>query len=262
MKITELKVNSVLTKPNISKTSELTGPGVDYTLDPYIGCEHACKYCYVFRKQFLDKEESEHSQDFWGEFVDPKINTIEILTKELQNNKRGSVLLSDLTDPYQPLEHKYRLTRQCLELLQKFNYKPIILTKSNLVTRDLDILSKFKNAEVGLTITTDDDSVRQIIEPHSSSIEERVNTLRTFHSRKIRTYVHIGPILPMNIREVLDLISDYIDYAIIDKMTNITPDLEELYQRNGFDYALGEDYFKAKEAELRRLLERKNIRIW
>jgi DNA repair photolyase len=138
----------------------------------------------------------------------------------------------------------------------------LILTKSDLVTRDLDILTKFKNADVGLTITTDDDSIREIIEPYSSTIEERINTLRTFHSRKITTYVHIGPILPMNPRELLDQIGDHVDYAIIDKMSYISPDLEELYQRNGFDYALGDEYFKAKEAELRRILERKNIRIW
>lgn len=184
------------------------------------------------------------------------------MEEELKNTKRGGVLLSALTDPYQPLEHKYRLTRKCLEVLLKYNFRVIILTKSDLLTRDLDILSKFKNSDVGLTITTDDDSVRQIIEPYSSTIDERINTLRTFHSRKVNTYAHVGPILPMNPHNLVDKISDHLDYAIIDRMTYISPELEELYQRNGFDYALGEDYFKSNEKELRRLFEKKNIRIW
>jgi DNA repair photolyase len=216
----------------------------------------------VFRKQFLSKEDATHSDDFWGNFVDPKVNVSEILKVDLKRNKRGGVLLSAYTDPYQPLEYKYRLTRACLEVLLQFHWKVIILTKSNLITRDVDLLSKFKSADVGLTVTTDDDSVREIIEPIAPSIEDRVNTLSHLHSRKIKTYVHIGPILPMDPKELVDMIVDHIDYAIIDKMSYISPELEELYQRNGFDYALGEDYFKSKEGELRRLLERKNIRIW
>lgn len=247
-------------KVKTSEYSEVTGPGINYTLDPYIGCEHACKYCYVFRKQFLN--DPTHGQELWGDFVDMKINAPEILKKELRNSKRGVVLLSSLTDPYQPLEYLKRITRSCLEVLLNRNYRVVILTKSNLVTRDMDLLTKFKNADVGLTITTDDDSIREIIEPNSSSIEDRITTLKAFHSRKVRTYVHIGPILPMNPGELIEKIYEYIDYAIIDKMSYITPDLEELYQRNGFDYALNEDYFKNKETELKRLLERKNIRIW
>jgi DNA repair photolyase len=262
LKIEELEVKSVLGKPIFSEASELTGPGVDYTLDPYIGCQHACKYCYVFREQFIEKDDDSHDNDFWGDFVDPKMNAAKVLEAELKNTKRGSVFLSPLTDPYQPLEHKYRITRECLQLLQKYNFKTIILTKSDLVNRDLDIISKMHNAEVGITITTDDDSVRQIIEPYSSTIDERIYTLKNFHSRKIKTYVHIGPILPMNTNDLIDQISDHIDYAIIDKMSYISKDLEELYQRNGFDYALEDEYFKSKEAELKRILERKNIRIW
>ena len=262
LKIAEIQVKSILNKPVLSESSVLTGPGVDYTLDPYVGCQHACKYCYVFRKQFIEKGDESHANDFWGEFVDPKINAATILENELKGAKRGSVFLSPLTDPYQPLEHKYRITRECLQKLQRYNFKPIILTKSDLVNRDLDILSKMHNAEVGISITTDDDSVREIIEPHSSSIEERIYTLKNFHSRKIKTYVHIGPILPMNTADLIDQVADHVDYAIIEKMTYISSDLEELYQRNGFDYALEEEYFKSKEAELRRILERKNIRIW
>jgi DNA repair photolyase len=192
----------------------------------------------VFRSQFVD--DPDHGTDLWGDFVDPKVNAAEVLAQEIKGKKRGVVLLSSLTDPYQPSEYNYRITRSCLEVLLKHQYRVVILTKSDLVNRDLDIISKFKNADVGLTITTDDDSVRQIIEPTSPSIEDRITTLKAFHSRKVRTYVHIGPILPMSPSDLIDQIGNHIDYAI----------------------TLGEDYFKAKESELKRLLERANIRVW
>ena len=260
LKIDEITVDSVLENVVKSKYSEITGPGIDYTLDPYVGCAHNCKYCYVFRKQFV--ESPNHDSDLWGEFVDPKINAVEILRQQIREVKHGVVLLSSITDPYQPLEYKYRITRGCLEELLKNQFKIVILTKSNLVTRDLDILSKFRSADVGLTITTDDDDIRKLIEPNSASIEDRISTLQMFHSRKVRTYAHIGPILPMNPIDLVEMIKNHIDYAIIDKMNFIPPELEDLYHRNGFGYAIGEDYFKAKEGELKKYLERANIRIW
>jgi DNA repair photolyase len=253
-------VDSVLEDVGKSEFSDVTGPGIDYSLDTYLGCAHGCKYCYVFRRQFLD--DPNHGKDLWGEFVDPKVNAAEIVRNQLKNIKPGVVLLSSLTDPYQPLEHKFRITRSCLEELLNRQFKIVILTKSSLVTRDLDIISKFKVADVGLTITTDDDDIRQLIEPNSSSIDERISTLQMFHTRKIRTYAHIGPILPMNPIELVDQIKDHVDYAIIDKMNFVPPELEELYQRNGFGYALGDDYFKSKESELKKYFERANVRIW
>ena len=256
----EIRVNTILENVKQSQYSELTGPGIDYSLDPYIGCQHACKYCYVFRRQFVTAPE--HSKELWGDFVDIKVNAPELLAQEVRHVKRGVVLISSLTDPYQPLEYKYRITRKCLEVLLKHQFKISILTKSDLINRDLDLLSKFKNAEVGCSITTDDDAVREIIEPLSATIDERISLLHNFHSRKIRTFVHVGPILPMDTQELVDKLEGNIDYALIYKMSYITPELEELYHRNGFGYALDDDYFKSKETELKRLLERANIRIW
>jgi DNA repair photolyase len=260
LKISEINVDTILNNVAKSEYSDITGPGIDYTLDPYVGCEHACKYCYVFRRQFVD--DPSHSGELWGDFVEPKINAPEILKNELKENKPGVILLSSITDPYQPSEYKYRITRGCLEKIAKSQYKVVILTKSSLVTRDMDIISNLRSADVGLSITTDDDDIRNLIEPNSTSIEERISTLQMFHSRKIRTYAHIGPILPMNPIELVNMLKDHIDYAIIDRMNYISSDLEELYQRNGFGYALGDDYFKSKDSELRKYFERANVRIW
>jgi DNA repair photolyase len=164
----------------------------DYCINPYVGCEHACKYCYA---SYLTKKFTQHSEP-WGEFVDVKINAPQILRKEVLKKKRGKVFLSSLTDPYQPLEKKYQLTRKCLEVLLKHQFPIIIQTKSSLVLRDLDLLKKFKDCEVGFTITTLDESVRKIFEPNSSSVQEKVEAIKTLRENGVKVYVFLGPILP------------------------------------------------------------------
>jgi len=107
-----------------------------------------------------------------------------------------TVLLSSVTDPYQPLERKYRLTRQILEQAV-VNQTPIsILTKSNLVLRDLDLLSQLNYCEVGMSFSSSEDQIRRVFEPRTSSIEQRLEALRKIKEAEIRTYAFLGPILP------------------------------------------------------------------
>jgi len=83
-------------------------------------------------------------------------------------------MISSVTDPYQPVENQYKLTRQCLEVLLAYQFPVSILTKSSLVLRDLDLIKRFKEMEVGITITTDNDKIREIFEPNAPSIETRI----------------------------------------------------------------------------------------
>ena len=102
--VNEINARTILSKSGI--------PGMDYCINPYVGCAHACKYCYAtFMKRFTGHIEP------WGSFVDVKINAAELLRRQLKRSKRGRVMLSSVTDPYQPVEEKYRLTRKCLEVL-------------------------------------------------------------------------------------------------------------------------------------------------
>lgn len=136
-------------------------PGFDYCLNPYIGCMHGCRYCYAsFMKRFTNHSEA------WGAFLDVRINLPHVLMRELRRKPKGSVVISSVTDPYQPAEAKYKITRQCLELLAMLNWSVSILTKSTLVTRDIDIFQSFKNIEVGMTITTDSESVSRHFYSH------------------------------------------------------------------------------------------------
>lgn len=183
IQINEIQAASIITKSNL--------PEADYVINPYIGCMHGCVYCYaVFMKRFTDHSEK------WGEFVDVKINAAELIPEQTGKYEGKSILLSSVTDAYQPIEKKYGLTRKILEKLIPLQPDLSILTKSDLVLRDIDLLKRFKDCEVGLTISTLDDDLRREIEPFASPIAQRIKTLENLKAAGIKTYVFIGPILP------------------------------------------------------------------
>jgi len=131
----------------------------------------------------------------WGRFVDAKINAARLLQREIEKKKPGRIWISGVCDPYQPIEKKYRLTRRCLEILSKHNWPITVQTKSPLVKRDLKLLGEFTDSEVGLTITSSDENIRKIFEPHASSIKDRIETLEKLHSAGLKTFAMIAPLL-------------------------------------------------------------------
>ena len=110
----------------------------------------------------------------------------------------GSIFFSSVTDPYVGMEAKYKLTRKCLEVLLEFGYEgPVsILTKSPLVTRDIDLFTKFKNIEVGMTITGLDDKVSRFLEVKAPSVTSRIKALEELSKAGVNTYAFVGPIVP------------------------------------------------------------------
>jgi len=166
--------------------------GCDYAINPYNGCAFGCAYCYAI---FMSR--MGHQNENWGEWVDVKINAPELLIHDLGHKKPGSVFFSSVTDPYQGLETKYQLTRKCLEILVDVKYPaPIsILTKSPLVTRDIDLFKKL-DCEVGMTVTSTGDPITRLIETHAPPNHLRIKTLKKLHKAGINTYAFVGPLLP------------------------------------------------------------------
>jgi DNA repair photolyase len=203
MQIREIRAKTILTKSGIT----------DYCVNPYMGCGHGCAYCYA---QLIIRKF--HPQKKWGSFIDVKINAPGLLEKEIAKAKRGVVMLSSVTDPYQPLEAKYELTRKCLEILQEHDFPVTILTRSPLVTRDIGIFSQFRECEIGLSITTNDNEVKQIFEPLTPTFEARISALKQLHEAGLRTYAFIGPILPMNPQIVGEAVAPLVDFVFIDKL--------------------------------------------
>jgi DNA repair photolyase len=156
-----------------------------YTANLYKGCSHGCVYCYA---PSLTRDERR-----WGSYVDVKINAPRVLERELRGIRKDEVFLSSASDPYQPVEAKYRLTRRCLEVLLRNRFPVSILTRSPLVLRDLDLLKKFEWIRVGMSITTV--PVRQF-EPGVPPLSRRIETLRRLSEAGIQTYVSLAPVIP------------------------------------------------------------------
>jgi len=181
--VREIECKSLLTRSGISS--------IDYALNPYVGCAHGCVYCYAsFMKRFTGHTEA------WGSFVDVRANAAGVLAKQMPRAKRGKISLSTVTDPYQPLEKQYQITRACLEVLSAYDFPVSILTKSALVRRDLDLLRRLPDVDVGFTITALDDEVRRVFEPGSSPIPARLAALDELAQAGIKTWAFCGPLLP------------------------------------------------------------------
>ena len=196
MIIKEIKVNDYLTKSNL--------PASDYVINPYVGCSHGCKYCYAsFMKRFTKHEEN------WGDFVDVKL-----CDKKINLNKISgkNVFLSSVTDCYNELEEKYFLTRKILEQLKDADCNLSISTKSKLIVRDIDILKNIKNLTVSFSINTLDEKFRSDMDK-ASTIEDRLEALKTLHENGIYTILFMSPIFPYitEWKEIIEKSKDYVD---------------------------------------------------
>ena len=182
MEIREIECKTALSKSGL--------PGLDYALNPYRGCSHACAYCYA---PAILRESRK-----WGGFLDVKANIPEILAKEVRRFKSGSVGVvgvGTVTDPYQDAEREYRLTRKCIEALLVRDFPVCIQTKSALVLRDIDIIKKFGRKEVGFTITSIDDSETAKYEG-GSRFGEKLDAITKLRENGIDSWVFLGPVLP------------------------------------------------------------------
>jgi len=197
MKVIEIKAKEILTKTKL---------GSDYVINPYVGCSHNCLYCYA---KFIARwRPIEYGK--WGDWVEVKINGPELVK---DRKITGTVFMSSICDAYQPIEKDLRLTRRILENLDK-NAKLSILTKSDLVLRDIDILKQFKNVEVGLTINCFTGKTKKLFEPNSIENKDRIKVLKKLAEQGIETYAFISPIIPelVNLQDVVGKTKDFVDY--------------------------------------------------
>lgn len=241
MKVNEIKAKSILSKSQV----------YDYALNPYVGCAHECVYCYAkFMKMFTGHKEK------WGAFVDVKINAPELLAHEVKRKKTGRVWVSGVCDPYQPLEKKYMITKQCLDILVEHRWLFTVQTKSDLVIRDIEALKRAHDSEVGFTITTADERIRKIFEPGASPLRKRIEALATLHSQGIRTFAMVAPILP-GAEGLVSELRGKVQYVILDRLNYHYADW--LYKRYGLQSASEDSFFSQKSEELKESFEKEGI---
>lgn len=240
MIVKEIETKSVLSKSNL--------PVCEYSVNPYVGCTHACRYCYAsFMKRFTNHPEP------WGDFLDVKY------WPEIKNPKRYAgkeLFIGSVTDPYNPQEEIYGRTRALLEQLQGSGAKISIATKSDLILRDLDLIKTFPDARVSWSINTLDESLREDMD-RAVSIQRRLAAMEAFHKAGVRTTCFISPIFP-SITDVKAIIQQ------AKTQCNLIW-LENLNLRGGYKTVIM-DYIQSKHPDLltlyREIYDKNDRRYW
>lgn len=225
-----VKVKSVLTKSDL--------PIAGYSVNPYIGCTHACRYCYAcFMRRFTGHAEP------WGTFLDVKY------WDKIKNPRKydgQTMIVGSVTDAYNPQEEQFCRTREFLEEMQGSNINLIITTKSDLVVRDLDLMKTFPSPLVSWSINTLDEKFKDDMDK-AVSVQRRIAAMKKCHDEGIRTTCFISPIFPeiTDVFAIIDKIKDFCDYIwlenlnlrgnfkadIMNYIAEKYPDLKSLYQQ-------------------------------
>ncbi|WP_298085674.1 radical SAM protein [uncultured Campylobacter sp.] len=190
---------------NILSRSKIGSGG--YAINPYVGCPHGCIYCYAeFMRGVTGHEEA------WGEFLDVKDFDTASLVKFTVSHGGERVFMSSVTDCYNPYEAQFGATRKVLEAVAGSDINLQILTKSSLVTRDIDLLQTMPNVRVGVSLSVIDESLRRMLESRASSVAARIAAIKKLRAAGVKTYIFVAPIFPQ-ITPVFDIISHYGDAA-------------------------------------------------
>lgn len=193
IQVKPVEAKSILTKSNL--------PVGGYSVNPYIGCSHGCKYCYAtFMRRFTNHPEP------WGTFLDVKY------WPEIKNPKKyegKKIFIGSVTDPYVPEEEEYERTREFLEQMKDSGALISIATKSDLVLRDLDLIRSIPNARVSWSINTLDKDFRRDMD-NAVAIERRLAAMKAFHDAGVRTTCFISPIFPgvTNVFAIMDRVME------------------------------------------------------
>jgi DNA repair photolyase len=184
------QVGEVDVRSALNDIPELDGPGRAWGLNTYTGCLHDCAYCYVPDLLRVERER-------WGSYVLVKRNLPLVLQDEMRRKERRRILVGGATDVYQPVEREQRVTRACLEVLARHDWPVRIITRNPLVTRDVDLLRRFSDLEVGMSVPTLDDRARAIVEPGAPTIAHRLQALRALSDAGLRTFGNYAPAYPL-----------------------------------------------------------------
>ncbi len=189
-----------------------------YTVDPYTGCEHRCIYCYI----------TSYIRNPWK--VRPKRDFLRLFERDLKNAKlKLPISMSNSSDPYPKVERELRITRGALNLMRRYDFSLLMLTKSDIVVRDIDVLENIRSV-VAITITTLDENLANKLEPMAPSPERRLRALEKLSGAGIKTIVRLDPIIPgindneEEIREMVRVFADIGVRQIISSTYKAKPD--------------------------------------
>ncbi len=194
----------------------------NYQVDPYIGCEHFCHYCYALNKAETD----------WEKEILIHENFVERLTEEISSLDFEDIYMGMNSDPYQSSERIFKQTRKALEVFAKRGFSASVLTKSGLVTRDIDLFAKMPGSSVGVSLAFQDEQTRQLFEKNAPSNEKRIEALKRLKSAGIATYTLICPVMPFitDVDSLIELVAPYSNKVWIYRL-----DMESTENQNWLD---------------------------
>ena len=190
--------------------------GFTHTLQPYVGCQFSCRYCYV---RELPVQRANPFGLAWSGWIAPKTNAAALLARDAERGVLAGarIFCSSATDPYVPLERRLALTRGCLEVMRAHPPAALVVqTRSPLVLRDAALIAALPHAGVSLTVTTADETVRRVFEPDSPSVARRIATLAALRAAGVRTQAAIAPLLPGDPLRLAERLAPVADRVVLD----------------------------------------------
>lgn len=256
MKIIKVRTKNIFTKTKL--------PGCDFVINQYVGCGHACLYCYSNAIcKWLLRMKKKKVPGKWGSWVIAKINA-----PELVNGKKikGLVWMSSLSDPYQPIEGKLKLTRKVLENMSK-NIDLTIQTKSDLILRDIDLFKKFKKIGLGLTINGFKGKIKKIFEPFSSTHRRRLRALKILKENGLKTYAFISPIIPylVDVKKCIKYTKKFVDYYWFEVL-NLKASGKEFQEilknkfQKSYQVMIGREKFRKFVKDLKEIIKKESVK--
>jgi len=260
MKVKETKAKSIIVKSNL--------PEGGFVINPYIGCMHGCIYCYArFMKRFTNHQEP------WGKFLDIKINAPDLIPADTKKYKNKFIIIGSVTDAYQPMERKYKLMRGILTNLIPLQPNLCVMTKSDLIVRDIDLLKKFKKCMAGVSLSLLNDKARKEVEPLASSVERRINAVKKLKKSGINTFIFVSPIFPKltDWRKLINKTKNFVNEYWFENL-NLYPsiknniygflkgDYPELVGKYQEIYSAGSNYWQKEEKEIKNFCSDKKIK--
>lgn len=217
---------SRIRRVNVNALLERAGHGDQsfYTLSPYVGCTIGCKFCYASSKVNPMRAVLGLPSVPWGSYVDARSNAHEVLADELEKLPVLPIKFCPVvSDPYQALEKRERITRKCLQTIRDASrpWPVLLLTRSTLILEDLELIASLPRAAVGVSLPTIDDDVRRHFEPRAASVMERIDLLRKFRQAGIETMAIVQPIFAGSIEQLADVLAETVNSVSIDILRGV-----------------------------------------
>lgn len=254
LEINEITINRILNPTSIDLG--------EYVINPYMGCEFACLYCYVRSNKVVRKREKP-----WGTYVDVRSNAPDLLEKEVLEKKPKNVLLGSTTECFQPIEKKFQLTRKLLEILNRHKVPYVILTRSPYIVDYIPLLNQGFCKRIYFTVNNFSHTLKQVLEPKSPSFSSRNNAVCTLLDEGISVVPYYSPVIPWvtDIKEAFSTFEmaeriefEYLNFnfknttEIINNISLVIPALKEKFTSILCERAFYEQIWKESDVEIER----------